>query len=368
MDFNPRMLILARESRRMTQKVLAQKSQTTQASVSRAEAGVHSPLQATITAWANALRYPEHFFSQKNDAPPLPRTFWRKQAKLGKLDQREIEAHIAISCLNIQALARSVEVPEPDAPGIVLGLESKSATQAAQYMRLHWRVPPGPIEDLTHVAEANGIIVVMMPGAKGFQGVSIRDSRKDLPPTIFLSADDPADRQRWTIAHEIGHLVLHHHLETLGTKTDDEIEGEADEFASEFLMPAHEIRHHFTWKTGLSEIAQMKLHWRTSMMAIIRAGKRVGRISDRQAQRMYIMMSKQGYRTVEPNSFAREEPATVRELVRVHLDDLDFNDSELAQLLALDIEDVRMRYLNATVARAAAHRESEPTKPTLRIV
>lgn len=347
MDFNPRMLIVARESRRMTQKALAEASNTKQATVSRAEAGVHEPLAGTTTAWAKALRYPESFFAHRDQAPPLPRTFWRKQAKLGKTDQKEIEARIAIWCMNIQALVRSVELPDPDAPGIQLGVEAKTAAEAARYIRAHWRVPNGPIDDLTGLVESFGIMVIMLPGTRGFQGVSIRDARKDLPPLIFLSADDPADRQRWTIAHELGHIILHHHQQTLAAETEDEVEYEADDFAGELLMPANEIRHQFNWKIDLAELAQLKLHWRTSMAALIRRGKRLERITEGQALRLWKLMSKYGYRTSEPNDFSREEPNMLRELVRVHIEELNFAEEEMATLLALDVEDVRMRFLGA---------------------
>jgi Zn-dependent peptidase ImmA (M78 family) len=360
------MLILARESRRMTQKALAEASETTQASVSRAEAGVHEPLPETVAAWAKALRYPESFFAHHNDAPPLPRTFWRKQAKLGKTDQKEIEARIGILCMNIQALARSVDVPEADAPGIQLGVDAKTPAEAARYMRAQWRVPAGPIDDLVHLVESNGIMVVMLPGSQGFQGVSIRDVRKDLPPVIFVSAEDPADRQRWTIAHELGHIVLHHHLQTLAAESEDEIEYEADDFAGELLMPAHEIRHQFAYKTGLAELAQLKLHWRTSMAALIRRGVRLDRISDSQATRLWKLMSKFGYRRSEPNEFSPEEPTMLRELVRVHVDELGFTEDELATLLALDLEDVRSRFLD--VIPTEPDPAPQQTKPKLRLV
>jgi Zn-dependent peptidase ImmA (M78 family)/transcriptional regulator with XRE-family HTH domain len=359
------MLILARESRRMTQKALADASSTKQASVSRAEAGVHEPQSATLQSWARALRYPEEFFSHRSEAPPLPRLYWRKQVKLGKLDQRAIVSRIAITCMNIQALVRSVEMPDADAPGITLGVGSRSASEAARHLRTQWRVQPGPIEDLTQLVESNGILVVMLPSAEGFQGVSIRDARKDLPPVIFLSADDPVDRQRWTMAHEVGHIVLHHHLPSVGNHTEDELEDEANEFAGEFLMPANEIRHQFTWRTDLAELAQMKLHWRTSMMALIRRGRRLERITENQAKRLYVLMSKSGYRTDEPNRLSPEPPATLSELLRVHIEELGFSESELATLLALDLEDVRMNYLGAV---AQAPPEETPPRPRLRIV
>lgn len=351
----------------MTQKALAEASKTTQATVSRVEAGVHEPHAATVSAWAAALRYPVAFFERRSDAPPLPHTFWRKQAKLGKTDQKEIEARIAINCLCVQALLRSVDVSEADAPGIKVGIQAKSAADAAKYMRSYWRLPTGPIEDLVRVAEANGIMVVMLPSTPGFQGVSIRDSRKELPPIVFVSADDPMDRQRWTIAHEIGHILLHHHQRVLDL-TEDEIEDEADAFAGEFLMPAHEIRPHFSWKTHLPELAQLKLHWRVSMAALLRRGKDLERISETHATRLWKIMSKAGYRRGgEPNEPPKEEPTMLRELLRVHVEDLGYAEEELAMSLALDLEDLRRDFLDH-VTPSTDKREAPPSKPRLHLV
>jgi len=362
MPFNPRMLIIARESRRMTQKALAEASQTTQASVSRAEAGVHQPTPESVDAWAKALRYPGVFFARQTEAPPLPMPFWRKQKKLGKIPQKELEGNLAIRCLNIQALARSVELPEHDVPEIDLDNAKMSASDAARYVRTRWQVPVGPIADLVGLLEHNGILVMMLPGTEGFQGVSVHDGRADLPPTVFISADDPADRNRWTAAHELGHLVLHHHLRKVTEWSEDD----ANEFAAEFLMPAHEIRHHFSWRSGLADFAQLKLHWRVSMASLIRRARDLKVISDGHFVNLQRQLSREGYRRREPNAFEPEHPATIREMVRVHVEDLSFTASELGTLLALDLEDVRRFFWDDLQAKDAP--DGGAPKPRLRLV
>lgn len=55
-------------------------------------------------------------------------------------------------------------------------------------------------------------------------------------PVIVVNSANPTDRIRWTLAHEIGHLVLHREDST------DDMEKEADAFAAEFLMPEILIR------------------------------------------------------------------------------------------------------------------------------
>lgn len=359
--FNPRMLIIARESRRMTQKALAEASQTTQASVSRAEAGVHEPQPETVEAWSKALRYPKVFFARQQEAPALPLPFWRKQKKLGKIPQKELEATISIRCLNIQTLVRSIDLPEHDVPEIDLDAAKMSAAEAARYVRARWRVPVGPIADLVGLLENNGIVVMRLRGGEGFQGVSLHDGRADLPPTVFVSANDPADRNRWTVGHELGHLVLHHHLRAVTEWSEDE----ANEFAAEFLMPAHEIRSHFSWRSGLADFAQLKLHWRVSMASLIRRARDLKVITDGHFTNLQRQLSREGYRRHEPNEFEPELPTTIREMVRVHVEDLNFTASELATVLGLSLEDVRQFFLDDLEAGEAS---PGAAKPRLRLV
>ena len=60
-----------------------------------------------------------------------------------------------------------------------------------------------------------------------------------MPVLFFVNEEAPADRQRHTLAHELGHMVLH----TTTLKLDDEMECEADEFAGAFMLPAEEVRN-----------------------------------------------------------------------------------------------------------------------------
>ena len=58
-------------------------------------------------------------------------------------------------------------------------------------------------------------------------------------PVVFSNKRSLGDRQRFTLAYELGHLVMH--LQTNPSFTRD-ISHEANEFAAEFLMPEKDIR------------------------------------------------------------------------------------------------------------------------------
>jgi Zn-dependent peptidase ImmA (M78 family) len=94
-------------------------------------------------------------------------------------------------------------------------------------------VPPGPIENLTTLAERAGIIVVWCDFGAAIDGVTMKTD--DLPPCIFLNRTAPADRLRASLAHEIGHTIMHR-------VPTDTMEDEAYTFGAELLVPERELR------------------------------------------------------------------------------------------------------------------------------
>lgn len=365
---NPRMVTFARESRKMTQKMLASASNTSQSSVSRAEAGLDRPSAPVIEAWADVLGYEPALFEQ-SESTVLPRTpLFRKRAALRKIDVDATAAILHIRCRQVDVMARAVEVPAENVPKVNLDVQGGTASDAARWVRAKWRVPAGPIANMARLAEDNGIVVARLGGiGDAFMGVSIADVGRH--PIILVSGDTPGCRDRWTLAHELGHIVLHHHRDNDLVDNIDTIEDEADEFASEFLMPEHEIRHQFGHRLGLAELGQLKRHWRTSMQALIRRARDVRRISDSQKEHLHRLIGVKGYRRREPVDVGVDNIEIIDEMVRVHLEDLGFSVRDLAKTLWLKEEEFRQVFLHS--------RRSEPTetnsapresRPMLRLV
>jgi Zn-dependent peptidase ImmA (M78 family) len=280
-------------------------------------------------------------FLRADAAAPPPRTLFRKRASLPQGDVKAIKASIAIQCMHVEWLARSVELPETDVPLLTIGQDVSSAAEAAIYVRQLWRLSRGPIADIFGPLEDHSIVVVPMQNrSDGFMGLSVHEHKRALPPIMFFNGDAPADRVRWTIAHELGHIVLHHHQSALAEDCEDE----ADEFASEFLMPANDIRHQFSSRTGLDDLAQLKLHWRVSMQALLSRALSVSRITKAHSTSLWKLISMYGYRRREPNGFPLEQAGLLAEMLRVHTMDLAFSLDNLCDLLGIEAEEVRMLY------------------------
>jgi Zn-dependent peptidase ImmA (M78 family) len=133
-------------------------------------------------------------------------------------------------------------------------VETVEAEGAAQELLTRHGIvePPTPVEDL---AAGYGIMVIREPFEDdGVSGVLIREPHRNM---IIVNAANAAVRQRFTIAHEIGHFRLHdgamyldgrarvNFRDGLSSMATDHEEIEANAFAAALLMPAPWVRSAF---------------------------------------------------------------------------------------------------------------------------
>lgn len=102
-------------------------------------------------------------------------------------------------------------------------------------------VPTGPIDNIVSLLEKNGVIVMFLDvdDMEKFDGLTMFTTNQ--APVIWINRNIPNDRKRFTLAHELGHLVMHLRSENL-EKPEDQKEIEANEFAGEFLMPESQCK------------------------------------------------------------------------------------------------------------------------------
>jgi Zn-dependent peptidase ImmA (M78 family) len=211
-----------------------------------------------------------------------------------------------------------------------------SPSTIAQLLRATWRLPMGPIVNLTRSIEAAGGLIIRLDlGTRLLDAVS--HWPPGAPPLLLVNAAAPGDRLRFSLAHELGHLVMH------ATPTPD-MEHEADLFAAEFLMPAREIRGHLAGLT-LPKAAQLKPYWRVSIAALVLRARDLGAIPPRKASSLFMELSRLGYRLAEPVPIPVEEPLSVRQVVDIHLREHGYSVGDLGMITGLGEFEVRRRFL-----------------------
>ena len=324
--FNHEMLRLARESRGVTQADLAENLAISQGLLSKIENGVVVPLDDLIAKMAHTLRYPREFFTQADRMYTPPTWFHRKRQRLAGRTLDQVHALVNLALMHLRRLLRSVEVDEgPGIPRIdvdVLG----SPEDVARALRDAWHIPAGPIPSLTRVIEdAGGIIFPVDFGLADIDGMVMQVPR--LPPVFFLHANLPTDRLRFTLAHELGHLVMH-------WIPNEEMEDQANRFAAEFLMPAADIRHQLQ-RVNLSHLAALKPVWRVSMGALLKRAGTLGTIPHSTYQHWWRKMGEAGYKMREPSELdlSPEAPTVLPDIIRAHIEDLGYGLRELRKAL-----------------------------------
>lgn len=340
--FNPSMLQLARSARGLTQEEVASKSGVTQALLSKLENRlIENPSDDVVESLSRAVGFPSHFFYQKEDVLGLSHFHHRKRAKLGAKPLARIHAVTNIRRIHIQRLLSSWERdPAKPIPDIALNEARLTPSQLALRMREYWVLPRGPIANLVSVIEdAGGIVVMSDFGTPLLDGISFRIP--GLPPLFFMNAQVPGDRFRFSLAHELGHMIMHGKPDD-----DDKMERQADEFAASFLMPAVDVRPYLS-AASLSKFGRAKPLWKVSIKSFVRRAFDLRLISSHQYKMLNIEYNKARYGEGEPYPIELEKPSFLARLVDHHLKNLGYTPAELARLLCVGEADFRRAYTSA---------------------
>jgi Zn-dependent peptidase ImmA (M78 family) len=334
--FNPEALIVARESRRRSQEEVANAAHVTQGLISKAENGMISLAPEEIDKVAAYLEYPTRLFYEPGRIRDSGSAclYHRKRKTLPARLLRELDARMLVRKLNVRRLLNGLEVEGDRSFHTIDPDEYGSAEAVANALRTAWRVPTGPIADLTALIEsAGGIIVTADFGTQKLFGMSCWATRDH--PFFFLNRSAPTEVLRWTLAHELGHLTMH------AVPSAGDMESEADAFAGEFLAPRQELGPDLR-NLSFSRLPPLKMYWRISMKAIITRGQKIGAIDPMSASRLYKQYSYRRYNDGEPFPLPPETPSLVSEAIRVHLDQHSYSVEELAEAVLLGDREFRI--------------------------
>ncbi|SRR6266699_1419178 len=347
---NPNMVILGRESRGLSQKMLADALGVPQSRVSMIEMGFRPVPDDLLEDITRVLDYPPHFFLQEGEIAGVGITevFHRKRQNVPKYVLSKIYALMEIRLRHINTLLTSADI-ESTIPHLSVDDYQSRIEEIARAIRASLQIPRGPIHDLTQTLEDAGVVIIAFDFGTPLVDAIARWVPQ-LPPLFFVNQTSPKDRYRWSLAHELGHVVMHE-------LPNPDIEDQANRFAAEFLLPEREVRAGLE-DLNLAKLAILKGYWRVSMAALLKRAEDLGIITPNRARYLWAQMAKAGYKTREPVELdiKGEVPKLLHELVETHLDDLGYNETELQELLALNKDEFKAQYLQ------------DPSRPFLRII
>jgi Zn-dependent peptidase ImmA (M78 family)/DNA-binding XRE family transcriptional regulator len=205
----------------------------------------------------------------------------------------------------------------------------------ADQMRAEWNLGFNPIPDMIDTLESKGVMVICTPVEvdNKFDGLA---GDIEGTPVIVVSTHQPGDRQRFTLAHELGHLVLHGRL----PENLDE-EKSCNHFAGALLLPKKAITEHLGEKRRAiepRELYMLKHEFGMSMMGILIRSGQVGIISQSLQKNYYIQFNKLRWRSGEPgDAYPNEQTFLYKQLIYRALGEGYIGESKAAEFLKLSL-------------------------------
>lgn len=339
MSFGER-LKQAREFRGLTQSDLAAEIGINQSTIAYVESGRFTPRDELTTAIALRTGFPPAFF---HEAPvgdfPVGSLLFRSRASVTSRDERRAYRYAQLGYEILVKLLRRVK----SLPVRIPSLDDDPET-AAQAARMAFGLSPDrPIPHLTNTLERNGCLVLRLPiHPDGIDAFSVWTTSSPERPVIIATAPDEGAtdgaRDRLSMGHELGHLVMHRML----TGDLSRMEKEAYRFAQEFLLPEAAMREEMVPPLTLPFLAGLKGRWGVSIAALVKRAADLGVVNDRQKKYLFQQIRQQGWRIREPQNLdvATEQPQALRQLAeRFYGRPLDYE--KLATDMRLSVRVVR---------------------------
>ena len=148
-----------------------------------------------------------------------------------------------------------------------------------------------PATSLVAAIEATGTPVVQL-SLETNKVDALTSMRSDGGALVQLNTYAAPARQRFSLAHELGHIVMHQE------STSDNKEAEADRFASALLMPERAIRGSLR-NPNPDLLLEIATKWQVSTKALVRRSRDLSEISESQYKKLIIELGKVGYRDDE---------------------------------------------------------------------
>jgi len=295
----------------------------TKQAISKYETGKSVPSSEVLVRLAETLGVKTGYFMHE---PKVRVEFiaYRKHSRLPKVEANRLQVRITDHLENYCWLASLFPAPDgkPEQRtmvGISKPKKAKSiedAERIAKELRQEWNIGMDPIETMVETLEDHAAAVLALDADERFDGISawatILDGDERKIPVLVTNAGIPGDRQRFNLAHELGHLVIK-------PKAGKEDEDTAHRFAAAFLVPdevAYKELGRSRSRIEFDELLLLKHKYGMSMQAWLRRAKDLGIISFSWYKNTFVTFRKRGWHRREPGKqVASEQPIRFKQFV-----------------------------------------------------
>ena len=302
----------ARRLAGLSQRMVAHRVGLSAMAISKYENGQMLPGSEVLLRLADALGLEIEFFL-RTATVHVEALAYRHHPKLSKRDREQAEAAAAEwieRFFEAEMLAGIRVVPDRFSrlPYAVKTMEDPEA--AAEKLRRKWGLGTGPIASMVGLLEDHGVRVGIIDLPEGADAMVFRIDGG--APVMVLRAGVLGDRQRFSMAHDLGHLVL---------SCDGEINEESacHRFAAAFLVPAETARRELGERRSelsLLELHHLKSTYGMSMAAWIKRSRELGIVSRHYARELLARFRNEGWDLVEPGARVQpERPVRLEQIV-----------------------------------------------------
>lgn len=346
----PARLKEARVSRGLSLAELAEKIGVTSQAISLYELGISRPSPGVLIKMSNELNFPITFFSKSviSQSSGNSAVNYRSMKSTAKKLKESWGVRISwLHDINIY-LRQFVNFPKIDLPSLgdfvnMDEIDPDTIEEVALDLRKHWNIEKVPIPNMVELLQDKGFIISRIEF--GEQKIDAFSQWFNEYPYIILGSDKScAVRSRFDIAHELGHLILHAHIdpETMAQKEVlNRVENEANYFAGAFLLPRDSFPNEVMYK-NLDHLLMLKKRWKTSIQAIIKRCQHLEIFSESQVKYLYAQIAQKGYRKKEPldDVIPYETPYMYKQAIKLLLEHNVISPDQLLYDLALNKEEI----------------------------
>lgn len=323
LNYIPNRIREARVARAMTQAELATEINVTKSAISQYETGTIKPADMVMRSISNVLTFPLPFFLKEPYAPstaPSAAFFRSYKSTSEKQRQACIQRTELFDELIIGKLKEFVEFPAVNTVDDISYQDAYTLDDCeayAEHVRKFWGLGDGPIDSMVDVLQENGIIIAQV--APDMEKIDACSRWYNGTPYIFISYNKESSvRWRFSLAHELGHLLLHAHMEDIPPSMRDQVEEEANFFASAFLLPQNTFFRDIS-AASLEHLLYLKRKWKVSVGAMVKKCKDHEVFSSNQSTSLYRQISYRGWRKAEPfdDISSKEHPYLLKQALNL---------------------------------------------------